>query len=164
MAHPLPVGVEGYAELVDFDTKDEMGPDALERLSAVLPEDIKAVELYAPDKPVKEIAFADYMLEFLYDDGVPEGVLEAFGAENIPIMKKSKGGVKEVNLRDSFVSIEVAEQSEKSITLAARLDAKNAPINPRYFADALTAAGKAPSFARYARKKFIWADEVSSEN
>lgn len=169
VAHPLPVGVEGYAELLDFDTKDEMSPEAangiasakaLERLAAALPEGIKAVSLYTPDKPVKGIAFADYTLEFLYDNGVPSGVPEVFEAENIPVMKKTKGGVSEVNLRSSFVNISVAEQSERSITLAARIDAHNAPINPRYFADALASAGMAPDFARYARRNFVWADEA----
>lgn len=158
VAHPLPVGVEGYAELLDFDTTVEVGTDGLERLAAALPEGIKAIDLYTPDRSVKGIAFADYTLEFIYDSGVPDGVLEVFSAENIPVMKKTKGGVAEVNLRSSFESIEVAEQTANSITLAARIDAHNAPINPRYFADALASAGKAPDFARYARRGFIWAE------
>ncbi len=158
VAYPLPVGVEGYAEIVDFDTKDDMAPDALGRLASVLPQDIKAVRLYTPERSVKEMAFADYALEFIYDGGVPDGILETFSAENILVMKKSKGGVKESNLRDAFADIREESRDGRSVVLLARLDARNAPINPRYFADALASDGKAPDFARYARLRFLRAD------
>ncbi len=159
VAHPLPVGVEGLSELLDFDTKEEISADALNRLVASLPEGIKALDLYTPEVSVKAIAFADYTLEFIYDNGVPDGISDVFAAENIPVMKKKKGGkLAEVNLRESFVSIEEIDRSATSITLKARVDAHNAPINPRYFADALEHAGLKPDFARYVRLGFVWGE------
>ncbi len=155
VAHPLPVGVEGYAEMPDFEVEEEPSADALERLNARLPDGIKGIKLYTPDAPVKAYTFADYQLEFIYDGGVPDGVAEVFSRENIPVTKKSKSGISEINLRTVFSDMAELSRTDTSIKLSVRLDAKNAPINPRYFADALANAGMKPDFARYARTGFV---------
>ncbi len=158
VAHPLPVGVEGYAEMLDFDVDEELPADALERLNARLPDGIKGLKLYTPDVPVKAYTFGDYQLEFIYDGGVPDGVAEVFERENIPVTKKSKSGMSEINLRTVFSNMSELSRTDRSVRFSVRLDAKNAPINPRYFADALENAGMKPDFARYARTGFVMAE------
>lgn len=155
VAHPLPVGVEGYAEMLDFEVEEEPSAGALERLNARLPDGIKGIKLYTPDTPVKAYTFADYQLEFIYDGGIPDGVAEVFARENIPVTKKSKSGMSEINLRTVFSDIAELSRTDTSIKFSVRLDAKNAPINPRYFADALANVGMKPDFARYARTGFV---------
>jgi len=157
IAHPLPVGVSGMGELLDFETVSDDSESVMAKINAALPEGIHAVEVYVPEIAVKKIVSANYEIELVYDVELPKiSVLDKFFAsESIPVTKKTKRGTGEVNLRESYREIKFSVSSPNTVLAKSIFCAENAPINPKYFIDALKGTGFEPDFARFIRREFL---------
>ena len=129
---PLPTGVSGEYELMDFQfTTDEIPPDAVQRLNAAFPAGIRALEIYQPEMPVRDIAYAEY-----------EICIEAYGLDagstaglflNGPqmIVKRSKRGEKEVDINEFIKSLSAVQEGDTT-RIRALVAAGNVNLNPEY--------------------------------
>ena len=143
IALPLPVGMESRCEILDFEIED--GSVELQslpgRLNAVLPAGIRVLSAYESSRKIKALTKlrADVTLE--YDRGVPDGAQKALTAllsrESLVIVKRSKKGDKEVDIRPLLFSLSIARVSEQELRIETVLSAQNPGLNPQLLLTAI---------------------------
>ena len=146
IALPLSTGYSGECEFLDFNcTADEIPADAVERMNAVMPRGLSVQEIYPLSdggQKVREIAYSKFEITWEFDDGVPESfcrdVEELFAREEILILKRSKRGEKEVNIKDLMKGISL-EQDTDCVRAYAILGAGNNNLRPEYVTRTITA-------------------------
>ena len=146
IALPLSTGYSGECEFLDFNcTADEIPADAVERMNAVMPRGLSGPEIYPLSdggQKVREIAYSKFEITWEFDDGVPENfcrdVEELFAREEILILKRSKRGEKEVNIKDLRKGISL-EQDTDCVRAYAILGAGNNNLSPEYVTRTITA-------------------------
>ena len=147
IALPLSTGYSGECEFLDFNcTADEIPADAVERMNAVMPRGLSVQEIYPLSdggQKVREIAYSKFEITWEFDDGVPENfcrdVEELFARDEIIILKRSKRGEKEVNIKDLMKGISL-EQDTDCVRAYAILGAGNNNLSPEYVTKTITAA------------------------
>lgn len=139
-ALPLPTGVESECELMDIKINSYMSNEEIkERLSRNFPADMKALAVYQPEDKFKHIAFARYKID-LYSPKISsqtaDDILKLFSGECL-IEKKTKSGVKEINICDYIKEIST-QGDENSISVEAILSADNEKnLNPELLVEAI---------------------------
>lgn len=96
---PLSLGVESLCESVDIRLVDDISNDDIKsRMNAVLPDDLKVLEVYDNFRDCSEIAYSDYVYKFQFKDNelAIEKLKSALNSEQIPALKKGKQGRKRV--------------------------------------------------------------------
>ena len=143
IALPLPVGMESRCEILDFEIEDgsvelKSLPD---RLNSVLPAGIRVLNAYESTRKIKALTKlrADVTLE--YDRGVPDGAQKAlsalFSRESLVIVKHSKKGDKEVDIKPLLFSLSIAQASENELRIETVLSAQNPGLNPQLLITAI---------------------------
>lgn len=122
---PLALGVTSETEFVDIDFEETASPREIgEALNKTLPPDIRILRISRPELSANDIVSARYEIDLSTSTTVEKATLEAFFAqENIPALKKTKKGEKEVNLRDFIVECEVSEVCGNKVKLNIVLSA-----------------------------------------
>ncbi|MBQ2931720.1 MAG: DUF2344 domain-containing protein [Clostridia bacterium] len=122
---PLALGVTSETEFVDIDFED--GTDKLlivKKLNECLPPDIKILEASEPVIKAKDIVSARYTVALDLKNSITEDMLDAFFAqEEIPAVKKTKRGEKEINLREYIGSYKLKGSTESSAEFEVILSA-----------------------------------------
>lgn len=119
----LPLGLESEGEYVDFILTEECSPDQFKhKLNQVLPSglSILAVQQIPMDTPslMEEINLAVYTLKVYFKFPIKgeklSGLIADFlSKEEILILRKSKKGIKEVNIRPLIKKLDLIETSEE---------------------------------------------------
>ena len=124
IALPCPVGVSSVCELLDIELYEKMDCEEIKtRLSSALPVGIEVLEVWErKDLPdFFEISSALYEASFVADKEID---IEKFIAEKeVIIEKKSKRGMKEVNLKDFIKSVNVTDANHTQHKINAVIDA-----------------------------------------
>ncbi len=140
---PLPLGQTGMREPIDIRIEKDMTKEEIkEKLNAVFPEGIEIVDVTDPVGKVNEVVSSKYVIDMSFDT---EGEAEGFAACVSSIMdegilnaeKRSKRGIKTVNLCEFVNSFEIS-QTENKIrieTVLATGTEKN--LNANLLVDAL---------------------------
>lgn len=122
---PLALGVTSETEFVDIDFED--GTDKLlivKGLNKCLPPDIKILEASEPLIKASDIVSARYMMNLRFKDSIAADMLNKFFEQaEIPAVKKTKRGEKEINLREYIKSYELKNLTEKTAELEVILSA-----------------------------------------
>ena len=138
-ALPLSLGTSSECESFDF----RIGPNedletAVQRLNDALPEEIRATKIAFPELEPKSIMWADYKIHVTCDGALADSLIKEVVAKDEVIMeKRSKKGMKEVNIRDMF---QVMEQSftDKTFDMTLRTRAGvEINLNPSLVLEAL---------------------------
>lgn len=167
MTFPLPIslGYESRCESLDIRLIDENYP--LERvtqeLNKVLPEGILIIYTALPEQKPEAISRAEYTLSVESDQ--PGRVQEAFatfaGREAILVMKRSKKGQREVDIKPMFQVVSTEEQPGllvMKLRLAAGLTSN---LSPTLLMDAFAQdAGLTGLYYRVERTAIIDSDEM----
>lgn len=116
---PLALGVTSETEFVDIDFEESATPKMIgEALNKTLPPDIKILRVSRPEASANDIVSARYMIYLSAPKDVERSAVEGFFVqENIPAMKKTKKGEKEVNLRDFILEWQIDEVNGRNICL-----------------------------------------------
>ena len=157
IALPLSVGTGSLCELMDFRLREDAElSDLPARLTAALPEGIEVLSAWEAGRKCAEIKWLEIEGRFEYDTRDPAaliGPLRAFYArEQIVILKKTKRGAGESDIRPAIRSIELTE-GENCVGLHAFVSAQEPTLNPEHLAEALRqlAPELAPDFACFTR-------------
>ncbi|MBQ2903288.1 MAG: DUF2344 domain-containing protein [Clostridia bacterium] len=116
---PLPLGQTGMREPLDIRIEGEMTfGEIRKRLNSVMPEGIEIVDVAKPEHKPNEIAAAEYEIDVWFDDAekaddfssgakiiIDSGILNA--------EKRSKKGIKTVNLCELIRSFEISADENK---------------------------------------------------
>lgn len=160
IALPLSVGTASQCELLEFElaegvsTETQMIPELLNR---TLPDGIRCLEAYEGGKKLKELAFLRAQVELEYDHGIPEDtpqlLHELFSRESLPVLKKTKNGMTEQDIRPMIQTMEIQTVDDQTICLDAMICAQNPSLNPDLLAKAIAVHQPAlqPDFAHSRR-------------
>lgn len=97
-SQPLPLGVEGRCEILDVQLCAPVELSGLAaRVSGGLPQGLRVVAAAPPQYDMKQIAWAGY--ETLLPAGLEEDFLRFWQRDSIPVQKKSKRTVREIDLK-----------------------------------------------------------------
>lgn len=143
IALPLSTGYSGEWEFLDFNcTADAIPEDAVERMNAVMPSGLSVQEIYPLEdgSKVRDIAYSKFEITWEFDEGVPDGFVDAanelFARDSIVMLKRSKRGEKEVNIKELMRGITL-EQEADCVRAYAILGAGNNNLSPEYLTKAL---------------------------
>ena len=161
IALPLSVGTGSLCEIMDFKLKGEANLQELpERLTAVMPEGIRVLEAYEPQRKVAELKWLRVEGFFEYDKRDPGEMEEAlrrfFEQESIVITKKTKRGMGETDIRPGIRALGFEarkEDGQDGVWVEAVVSAQEPTINPELLAEALRQRKPeiAPDFAKFTR-------------
>ena len=143
LTFPLPIslGYEGVQESFDFRLCESLpAKQVIERLNAAFPEGIRVNALGAPEKKPEAIVSARYTLT-LSAKGCPPAELlarwQAFLAKpELPAQKRSKKGVKTVDLKPMVLQASAQTDAENGLKLSLLLTAGiSLNLNPTLLTD-----------------------------
>ena len=164
IALPLSVGFSSDCEILEFGLEGGAEPEEVpELLNRTLPEGILVHRCYTAQRPLREIAYIRYLVEFTYAPAMPPGAEEGLRAllsrESCVVQKKSKkakSGFTEVDLIPRIRSWSLSRAGE-SLRLDALLSAQNPGLNPELIRAALceTYPDAAPDFASFHRRELL---------
>ncbi|MGN0377484.1 MAG: TIGR03936 family radical SAM-associated protein [Suilimivivens sp.] len=119
-ASPLSVGHESSGEYFDVElnsiTSEE---DVKNRLNSVMVEGIKILDVAILDEKegnaMASVAACDYLVSFSEKVTLPDDwkdkLLSFYEQKSIPVMKKTKKGEKELNLKEGIYKLEIRDES-----------------------------------------------------
>ena len=154
---PLSVGCSSVCELMDFSLREEAAVNEIPaRLTAVMPEGIAVTEAYRSVSKAKELKWLEISGRFEYDERKTNDMLsplgEFFSRESIVIVKKTKRGEGQADIRPAIRDISFAD-GDDCVKLHAAISAQEPTLNPELLVSALRqlAPELAPDFAEFER-------------
>ena len=164
----LSLGFESSCEILDFNiTDDNMSMDEIrDRLNAVMPEGMRIVSVAPQKLKITAIAKAEYSFELVSADSakLSADIDTLLGGDSILIEKKTKRGVKEVDIKPDM-EIVSRETDGDSVKIVMRLPAgTQTNYNPSLFLDSLKKSGSQPfSVKKICRTGILRADNKAFE-
>ena len=159
---PLSVGVGSVCELMDF--REDVDLAALpERLTAVMPEGIRALEAYPAGRKVRELKWLRVTGRYEYDHADPAEMaqkLSTFYAQDaIVITRKTKRGEGQMDIVPAIAELHIRPE-ETCVTVEAVISAQEPTLNPDHLVAALQqlAPELAPDFAAFTRQEVYTED------
>ncbi len=125
---PLPIGVTSETEFVDIDFEEQAkNEEIMARLNENLPPDIRILGVGELIHSATDIALASYEIVLKSPMDIDREKTENFFKKtDIPVIKKTKKGDKEVNLIEYINSVEFKELSDREIKMTVVLSAGGA--------------------------------------
>ena len=112
---PLSLGCESTYECVDLKLTHKVELDTVaQKVNACLPPDIQIFHAGPQQMDQKEIAWADYEMLLTGAENLMEQLQGYFGQQEIRVIKKTKKGEKEIDIRPCF-SVLSLEQKEEGV-------------------------------------------------
>jgi radical SAM-linked protein len=144
----LSLGFESDCEIMDFNITDDNMPLSVikDRLNEVMPEGMGIVDIAPQKNKITVIAKAEYEFDLKADDvqGVYDAVEKLLAADEILIEKKTKKGIKTVDLKPD-TEIVFLEKAEGAVHMVMRLPAgTKTNYNPTLFVEALRKSCEIP--------------------
>lgn len=144
VALPLSTGYSGECEFLDFNITSEVLPEnAVEALNSVFPEGLRAIEIYPLDDggmKVGAIAWSQYRIIWGFEEEIPEGfvanVRSLFQKPVVEIVKRSKRGEKQVNMRELMRDLTITE-GDNEVVATVITAAGNNNMSPEYLTKAI---------------------------
>lgn len=159
---PLSLGVRGERELMDIRLTEEVAfPQIVSSLNARLPKDIRAKEAWEPQLKFEAITFAEYelLLESDNADRLMEKLRNLFSRETIPVLKHSKKGDREFDIKPSFGTPEPERVDGGTVCLSLRLPCSvSGSVNPSLLLEALKRYEGEEPWAVTSRKRLLTED------
>ena len=154
-ALPLSLGFESDYDIIDFRLNDDdyKNEEVIKSLSPLLPEGIELLACLDPLMKTSEISFADFLIDFGCDISGLKSSFEAFlSADAIMAEKKSKKGIKTVNLKEFLKGYEIGDTA---ITLTLAAGGSN-NLNPKLLLDTfeIETSQKLPAYSVMRQKLY----------
>ena len=110
-ALPLSLGVTGLRESMDMRLMSSIDKkNIMDGLNRYLPESIKVFDVSDPVMKPKDIASAEFKI--IFDEDVSEDLSSFFNREHIVTDKKTKSGIKQVDLKQKIIKYDVLKEQE----------------------------------------------------
>ena len=136
----LSLGFESSCEILDFNLNEDIPFDEIkDRLNAVMPEGMQIIKVADQKQKITAIAKAEYSFSLVSEntDGIFSAVQELLSQPQILIEKKTKKGVKEVDIKPEM-EVVLCEKNSRSVDMVMKLPAgTQTNYNPTLFIEAL---------------------------
>ena len=144
VALPLSVGMSSRCEILDFTLEEEQV--ALESLPELLnpyfPAGIRVLSAYDSDRKIKELRYLQCNVRLEYDNGAGDEVRERLNAlfqrKELPVEKRSKKGITEVDIKPMISAMGVSRISEQELEIQGVIAAQNPALNPQLLISAVS--------------------------
>ena len=161
---PLSVGAASLCELMDFRLAEDADLHEMPvRLSGALPEGLRILEAYEQTRKSAELKWLRIKGEFEYDERDPvkmaAGLQAFFARDQISIMKKTKRGTGEADIRPAIRKINF-DPSVRKVDIITTVSAQEPTLNPELLVSSLRQLQPdlTPDFARFTRLETFDAD------
>lgn len=159
IALPLSVGVQSRCELLDFSVEDGSVniTELPERLNATMPDGVRVLRAYESERKIKFLSLLEAKITLEYDQDVPEGaqqqIAALLGQQELKIIKRTKRGETEVDIKPLVRKLELRLASAQELTLSCLVSAQNPGLNPQLLVTAIEThlPELKPDFARIER-------------
>ncbi len=153
---PLPLGMAGKNEFADLKTKTDIQSELLtERLNSFLPAGIRIVSAGEPQYKPKEIMIASFTTTA--DLSYADKFESLWAQDEIIVEKKSKRGMKEMDLKKEIISFEI-EKTDKLIINTLMPCTVDGAVTPAQLTDAFKKYCGEEIFTRHSRNGFFLSD------
>ncbi|MBR1591767.1 MAG: TIGR03936 family radical SAM-associated protein [Ruminococcus sp.] len=136
----LSLGFESNCEILDFNLNEEIPFDEVrDRLNSVMPEGMRIIRVWEQKMKITAIKEAEYCFSLVSEnvDGLFDDINKLLSQENIFIGKKTKKGMKTVDIKPDMKIISCENESGR-INVRMRLPAgTQTNFNPNLFIEAL---------------------------
>jgi radical SAM-linked protein len=156
VALPLSVACGSRCELMDVGVVLDNPPEGLrETVNASLPEGIKILEIYTPQRKFNEIAWIGIEGKLHYNERLLSSTVkeltERFAAESIRITKRTKSGYADIDIAPHIRDIEFT--GNDIVLLCAKISAHDPTLKPDDLLSALNGdhIGLMPDFVEMTR-------------
>ena len=135
-AAPLSTGVESVCEYMDLRLTEKISPEeALTALNRNMTEEMQVIEAYYPTSKLTDLKWLSYTVT-VFSDGITRELAEqcdkALMSEQIKIMKKTKSGEREVDIKPMIKSASAVYDSG-NIRISCILSSDSQSfLNPEY--------------------------------
>ena len=157
MVLPLSLGHESVCELMDFRVYADCDLAAVsEKLTAVLPEGIRVLRVYEPERKGRDLKWLRVQGCFSYDKGVSAELCTAleqfFARPEIVITRRTKRGEGESDIRPAIREFSAMCLGDE-VAVSTVVSAQEPTLNPEHLVSALhqLAPELEPDFARFRR-------------
>lgn len=142
-AAPLSIGTESVCEFLDVRLNTPMDPaEAMERLNRNMTHEMQVTEAYYPTRPFTDLRWMSYSMTVNTlgaSATLAEQCENLLNAPTVTVMKKTKSGERDVDIRPLIHSAKVSFDGE-ALRINAILSADQAQfLNPEYLIKALRA-------------------------
>lgn len=141
---PLSLGVESLCESVDIRLIDNITNEEIKkRMNAVLPSDLKIIEVYDNFRDNSEIVYSDYVYKFQFADNEKalEKISALLSADEIMALKKGKQGrrkvLKETNIKPFINRYNISIRDDLIILNIRLLAGGDKNLNPSLLFDTI---------------------------
>lgn len=129
IALPLSVGVTADGELMRVSFTDDLSEDfVMDTLNKAFPvgfEIVKVKKTVGKEIDFTKINQADYTCVCELENTILPDIKEFLNLDKILVMKKSKSGIKEADIKSHIHSLEIIDTKDNFLTLKMRVDAGN---------------------------------------
>lgn len=135
-AAPLSIGAESVCEFMDLRVTERIDPDeAKRRLNENMTLEMQVIDAYYPDLKITELAFLSYEIS-IKTNALDESLLEkcrvALASDEITVVKKTKSGDAEVNIKPLIRSVDVKMVCEEMLINCVLSADPSSFLNPEY--------------------------------
>lgn len=139
---PLPLFAAGEREPMDFKLEGDMSLDEIkQRMNEACPNGIDIVDVTLPEMKAANIENADYTVKLRFEnmDGIQSAELlqKAKDADSLTVMKKTKKGQKEIDLKPYLTNISINAAEDGAIFTGTLPCGNTLNINPFLIMDAI---------------------------
>ena len=121
IAHPLPLGVEGFNEYMDISVDSKPNFEELKiKMNNALPQDIRVHSVFNADKPLNILVRAEYTSDIVLKHSVEdlEGKIKEFLSSSVfMVEKKTKRGVSDTDIKPMIFEVSVEKNEDKAVRL-----------------------------------------------
>lgn len=165
VAMPLSVGVTSDCEFMKIGFDGNFSEEEIKaKLNAALPagfEVLRAAQVEGKELDFAKLDRAEYIVEVELEEAFCPDLTAVLTQEKLLVMKKSKSGVKESDIRPYIYSLEIMEHNGVYITFFMRIAAGNQyNLKPETVLDAIVAVQPdfKPTFCGVHRKRILSGD------
>ena len=135
-AAPLSIGVESEAEFMDIRLTEKIPVEEVKaKLNANMTEEMQVTEVYYPETKLSSLGWLSYTVSLELPEITDELVNKAraiFEAEQIVVLKKSKSGEAEVDIKPLIKSAEVKKDNSRLVIDCILCAEPSSFLNPEY--------------------------------
>lgn len=135
-AAPLSIGTDSEAEYMDLRLTEYVDPGMVRaRLNACMTKEMQVITAYYPSTALTDLAYLSYEIRVqspMVSDALLSSVSAALCAPEIRVLKKTKSGEREVDIRPQIYSAQ-ASLEDGALVVRATLSANPSSfLNPEY--------------------------------
>lgn len=135
IALPLSVGVQSVCELLDFELEgmEVSCEEICRRLNECLVDGVRVRQVYENGAKIKHLALLRSALTLEYDEGVPEGCVEAISnllsCSSLLVQKKGKSGIVDQDIIPMLRDVRVTSKDQE-VDIEVLACCQNPTLNP----------------------------------